>query len=112
MDAFTRTPAGRKLYHWRKETVEGSFAEGKENHGLRTTRMLGRANMQKQSFLTVAVQNMKRIARFRFTLCLRLHFRLKRCEQCLKPGVLPDVRIAIIGLHFIRQHGAQCAGLR
>jgi len=61
--AFTRTPAGKKLYAWRKETIERSFAEAKENHGLRYARMLGIRNMYEQSFLTAAVQNMKRIAR-------------------------------------------------
>lgn len=60
--AFTKTPAGRKLYSIRKETIERSFAEAKENHGLRYGRMLGLANMREQSFLTAAVQNMKRLA--------------------------------------------------
>lgn len=67
MDAFTKTPIGKKLYYWRKETIERSFAESKENHGLRTARMLGLAGMQEQSFLTAAVQNMKRIVRFCFS---------------------------------------------
>lgn len=66
INAFVKTPIGKKLYYWRKETVERSFAEGKENHGLRTARMLGRANMQEQSFLIATVQNMKRILRFSF----------------------------------------------
>ena len=50
-------------YSWRKETIERSFAEAKENHGLRYARMLGRDNMREQSFLTAAVQNMKRLAK-------------------------------------------------
>ena len=45
-----------------KETIERSFAEAKENHSLRYARMLGRDNMREQSFLTAAVQNMKRLA--------------------------------------------------
>ena len=60
--AFTKTPQGRRLYAWRKETIERSFAEAKENHGLRYARMLGRDNMREQSFLTAAVQNMKMLA--------------------------------------------------
>ena len=60
---FTKTPQGRRLYAWRKETIERSFAEAKENHGLRFARMLGLANMREQSFLTAAVQNMKRLAK-------------------------------------------------
>ena len=67
--AFTKTSRGRTLYKWRKETVERSFAEAKELHGLRTARMLGLVNMAEQSFLTATVQNIKRIVRcllFRF----------------------------------------------
>ena len=60
---FTKTPNGKRLYSWRKETIERSFAEAKENHGLRFARMLGIQNMREQCFLTAAVQNMKRLAR-------------------------------------------------
>ena len=62
-DAFTKTAAGKRIYKWRKETIERSFAEAKELHGLRFARMLGIRNMYEQSFLTAAVQNMKRIAK-------------------------------------------------
>ena len=62
-DAFTKTSSGKRIYAWRKETMERSFAEAKELHGLRYARMLGIRNMYEQSFLTAAVQNMKRIAR-------------------------------------------------
>lgn len=58
---FTKSPLGRKLYNWRKETIERSFAEAKQNHGLRFARMLGIKNMREQCFLTAAVQNMKRL---------------------------------------------------
>ena len=44
-----------------KETIERSFAEAKENHGLRYARMLGIRNMREQCFLTAAVQNIKRL---------------------------------------------------
>ncbi|MBQ7886710.1 MAG: transposase, partial [Clostridia bacterium] len=40
-----------------------SFAEAKENHGLRFARMLGIQNMREQCFLTAAVQNMKRLVK-------------------------------------------------
>ena len=66
--AFTKTLHGRRLYSWRKETIERSFAEAKENHGLRFARMLGLANMREQSFLTAAVQNMKRLVKAFFIL--------------------------------------------
>ena len=62
-DAFTKTSSGKRIYARRKETIERSFAEAKELHGLRYARMLGIHNMYEQSFLTAAVQNMKRIAR-------------------------------------------------
>ena len=59
--AFTKTLNGKRLYNWRKETIERSFAEAKENHGLRCARMLGIQNMREQCFLTAAVQNIKRL---------------------------------------------------
>ena len=60
---FTKTSIGKRIYQWRKETIERSFAEAKQNHGLRFARMLGLQNMYEQSFLTAAVQNMKRLAK-------------------------------------------------
>lgn len=71
--AFTKTATGRRLYAWRKETIERSFAEAKENHGLRYARMLGKQNMREQCFLTATIQNIKRmVAAFFFSfLCTR-----------------------------------------
>ncbi|HWR22492.1 MAG TPA: transposase, partial [Feifaniaceae bacterium] len=43
-----------------KETIERSFADAKELHGLRYARMRGIRNMREQSFLTAAVQNIKK----------------------------------------------------
>ncbi len=60
---FTKTTIGKQIYKWRKETIERSFAEAKQNHGLRFARMLGLPNMREQCFLTAAVQNMKRLAK-------------------------------------------------
>lgn len=82
-DAFTKTEQGQRIYARRKETIERSYAEAKELHGLRFARMLGIRNMYEQSFLTAAAQNMKRIAKaFRSLLLLLSHaqrpcFRLK-----------------------------------
>ena len=59
--AFTNTNKGKRIYAWRKETIERSFAEAKVNHGLRYARMLGIRNMREQCFLTAAVQNIKRL---------------------------------------------------
>ena len=58
---FTKTSIGRRIYSWRKQTIERSFAEAKENHGLRYARMLGIKNMREQCFLTAAAQNIKRL---------------------------------------------------
>ena len=70
---FTRkTAIGRRIYEWRKETIERSFAEAKVNHGLRFARMCGIQNMREQSFLTAAVQNIKRLAKAFFSLILYL----------------------------------------
>ena len=74
---FAKTDKGRQLYRRRKETIELSFAESKENHGLRFARMVGIANVREQCFLTDAVQNMKKIANaffcFFFPLCSLLY---------------------------------------
>ena len=59
--AFTKSGIGSRVYAWRKETIERSFAEAKVNHGLRYARMLGIQNMREQCFLTAAVQNIKRL---------------------------------------------------
>ena len=68
-DAFTKGEQGKRIYARRKETIERSFAEAKELHGLRFARMLGILNMYEQSYMTATVQNMKRIVKaFRFLL--------------------------------------------
>ena len=59
--AFTKSGIGSRIYGWRKETIERSFAEAKVNHGLRYAHMLGIQNMREQCFLTAAVQNIKRL---------------------------------------------------
>jgi len=61
-DTFTKSDRGKRIYLWRKQTIERSFAEAKQYHGLRYARMLGIRNMYEQSYLTAAVQNIKRIA--------------------------------------------------
>ena len=47
----------------RKETIERSFADPKELHGLRYCRFRGIKKVSEQCLLTAAVQNMKKIAR-------------------------------------------------
>ncbi|WP_180994148.1 IS1182 family transposase [Bacillus sp. Marseille-P3661] len=53
---------GKILYKYRKETVERSFADSKELHGLRYCRLRGIKNASEQVLLTAACQNMKKIA--------------------------------------------------
>ena len=61
--SFTHTDYGKKIYKRRKETIERSFADSKELHGLRYCRMRGLAKVEEQCLLTAAVQNMKKIAK-------------------------------------------------
>ncbi len=60
-DTFTKTPVGKNIYAWRKQTIERSFADDKELHGFRYARMRGTANMREQAVLAAAIQNMKKI---------------------------------------------------
>lgn len=78
MYEFTHTETGKRIYARRKETIERSFADSKELHGLRYCRMRGLAKVSEQCLLTAAVQNMKKIALIldrRFLLYLPLFFR-------------------------------------
>ncbi|AGA57666.1 transposase [Thermobacillus composti KWC4] len=54
--------SGKYLYRLRYQTIERSFADAKELHGLRYCRLRGRANVQEQALLTATVQNIKKIA--------------------------------------------------
>nr|WP_279538583.1 transposase [Paenibacillus agricola] len=56
------TTSGKKLYKKSKETIERSFADAKELHGLRYCRLRGIKNVTEQALMTAAVQNMKKIA--------------------------------------------------
>ena len=53
---------GRELYKRRSQTIERSFADSKELHGLRYARFRGIAKVMEQCLLTAACQNMKKIA--------------------------------------------------
>lgn len=54
--------SGKMLYQKRKETIERSFADAKQLHGLRYCRLRGRQKVQEQALMTAASQNMKKIA--------------------------------------------------
>ncbi|MCW6087716.1 IS1182 family transposase [Clostridium sporogenes] len=60
---FTKTDKGKNIYKRRKETIERSFADSKNLHGLRYARFRGIKKVSEQCLLTAAVQNMKKIAR-------------------------------------------------
>jgi transposase len=86
MYRFTKTDLGKKIYARRKETIERSFADLKELHGLRYCRMRGLEKVSEQCLLTAAVLNMKKIAlildrRFWAHLCLRFAT-LKLTNSC------------------------------
>jgi len=59
---FTLSDDGKAIYARRKETIERSFADSKELHGLRYCHLRGLAKAGEQCLLTAAVQNMKKIA--------------------------------------------------
>ena len=94
---FTKTHRGKRIYGWRKETIERSFAEAKENHGLRYARMLGIANMREQCFLTAAVQNIKRlVASLR-----RVYLYIIPCIFTQMQGFVNALRQAPVGPAFL-----------
>lgn len=62
VDARRLTPAGKKIYARRKETVERSFADAKQLHGHRYARLRGLKKVMEQCLLAAAAQNMKKIA--------------------------------------------------
>ena len=53
---------GKELYRRRKETVERSFADSKQNHGYRYALVRGLKKNQDYTWLVCAAQNMKNIA--------------------------------------------------
>jgi transposase len=59
---FTLSPYGKWVYARRKETIERSFADAKELHGMRYARMRGTPKVTEQCLLTAAAQNIKKIA--------------------------------------------------
>ncbi|WP_376768420.1 IS1182 family transposase [Paenibacillus planticolens] len=55
--------SGKKLYRLRCQTIERSFADAKELHGLRCSQLQGQANVQEKALMTAIAQNVKKIAR-------------------------------------------------
>lgn len=57
-----RSRSGKYLYRLRYQTIERSFADAKELHGLRYCRFRGRRSVQEQALMTAMAQNIKKIA--------------------------------------------------
>ena len=54
--------SGKYLYRLHHQTIERSFADAKELHGLRYCRFRGKEKVQEQALMTATVQNIKKIA--------------------------------------------------
>ena len=54
----------KEIYGKRKETIERVFADGKESHGLRYTKVRGLKKNQHQALIIFASQNLKRMAKW------------------------------------------------
>lgn len=59
---FLKTELGQYLAQRRRETVERSFADAKELHGLRYARYRGRKRVQHQCLVSAMAQNLKKLA--------------------------------------------------
>jgi transposase len=57
-----KTEYGQYLLQRRRETVERSFADSKELHGMRYARYRGRKKVERQSLLSATAQNLKKLA--------------------------------------------------
>ena len=112
---FLKTEKGKAIYDRRKETVERSFADSKNLHGLRYARFRGHEKVSEQCLLTAAVQNMKKIAT-RLSLLFSYYiikfyniFNIKFYPQLIiekpsvfKQGVFQQTGIKMVGItdHF------------
>ncbi|SDZ59599.1 Transposase DDE domain-containing protein, partial [Evansella caseinilytica] len=59
---YRLSPEGKVIYKKRKETIERSFADAKELHGLRYCRLRSLKGATEQALMTATVQNIKKIA--------------------------------------------------
>jgi len=60
-DIFRKTPEGRLHYSGRKETIERVFADCKEQHGMRYTRLRGLDKVTQEVYLIFACMNLKKM---------------------------------------------------
>lgn len=59
-----RSRSGKYLYRLRYQTVERSFADAKELHGLRYCRFRGKKKVEEQALMTAISQNIKKLANY------------------------------------------------
>ena len=62
---YRHTPEYKKIYERRKETIERVFADAKEKHGMRYTRLRGLQRVRMQVTLTFACMNLKKLAKWK-----------------------------------------------
>lgn len=71
VDEIRHTTEWRKIYPKRKESIERVFADCKEHHNLRYTRLKGLEKNQHQVLMIFACHNLKRMAKWRWeSLCI------------------------------------------
>lgn len=66
VDEIRNTPEWKEIYPQRKESIERVFADCKEQHGLRYTRLRGKKKNQQQVLIIFACHNLKRMAKWRW----------------------------------------------
>ena len=66
MDEIRHTPKWKEIYPKRKESIERVFADCKEHHTLRYTRLRGLEKNQHQSLMIFACHNLKRMSKWRW----------------------------------------------
>ncbi len=77
------TPYGRETYALRKETIERVFADAKEKHGMRYTRVNGLAKVRAQVLLTFSCMNLKKLAKWKWKTRNRLRLFLTFLQKLL-----------------------------
>ncbi len=69
------TFCGKEIYKRRKETIERSFANAKQNHGYRYARYRGLEKVKEQALMTACTQNLVKLVKY-----------FKRINKKLKKG--------------------------
>ncbi|MGE4352756.1 MAG: transposase [Oscillospiraceae bacterium] len=62
---YRYTPEYKEIYERRKETIERVFADAKEKHGIRYTRLRELQKVRMQITLTFACMNLKKLAKWK-----------------------------------------------